>query len=845
MDSTPSATETDTSQTWTDMQQLLAALRAAKPAHLPRLGLRLVNALAGPRPPAPFWLEYVRRSLEPPVFSAMSPHSKCLLTCVACRLGKEAARAAQADKLVERVFRDVTSTKALHLLNLELINMVLVASYTLGLPLSQQQMQRILDQTSQLVERDAHFNVELTVSILHSLGAIARVYPRQRDQLASSQVVQRVLSGFRDFEPRLNMRELSLVLYAFDKLRVIDKAIAEVLIARVEKERSTLSGQTQATILFACAAHPALHRVLGILRENVVTGARSFTGREACNVYCAYLKAGLWDDQLSGLLEYSLPKMNAQELCNVVNLMIQKEAPVRKSFTSAYARHLNTALVTMRLSLLDALTLTQSIAHWGLADRMRSQVLDDAISKTLAADRSAYSAKHVYLLHYLVTLDCRGAARRAVDCAAQRFDPKALSNKEIVVLYNALWHFGSGSSCVGLVELELKRRLDQQQTFSAVDLQTLAHWGDSEICGIIADKYLSENECSNEGHIKLLNTLLRKTDSDSARALARRAVEAMLKPGDANRANIAGNADTNIDGDADSVGRMTSNTPPKGGCNVDMPLTVRHQAAACQLLPHLQGELNVVPIFCGLVEHWLQIRDGGEKIEMRWLIACLSVARKLNVRSASVASLANGVVEHLDGGIDPQDFLDYINAVYHLDIVVDNIGALLDVAVKVLEKPQDEGVKESILFTLSAMQFSGHLTTNSISDSVMSRCLALKKPPRLCLKTLYMCLVHEGYPTSHIIAQAPTFIRSLQLRTNNVDFDGRTHAESHIGYTPVHHRRSTPTCNEDNRNEVHFSVYSTLQKIYGNKPGLFLRAEAPAAFDYVADILLITSSRRF
>ncbi|CDR97227.1 hypothetical protein, conserved [Babesia bigemina] len=781
--------------------------------------------------------------MEPPVFGAMSPHSKCLLTCVACRLGRDAARAAQADKLVERVFRDVTSTKALQLLNLELINMLLVASYTLGLPLSQPQMQRVLDQTCQLVERDANFNVELTVSILHSLGAIARVYPRQREQLATSAVVQSVLSGFRDFEPRLNMRELSLVLYAFDKLHVVDHAMAEVLVERVEKERSTLNGQTQATILFACAAHPPLHRVLGILRENVVDGAPRFTGREACNVYCAYLKAGLWDEQLSALLEHALPKMNAQELCNVVNLMIQKEAPVDKSFTVAYPRHLNTALMTMRLSLLDALTLTQSVAHWGLASRMRLSALDNAISKALAADRSAYSAKHVYLLHYLVTLGCRGAAQRAVNCAAQRFDPRALSNKEIVVLYNALWHFGSGAACVSVVERELKRRLDQHQAFSAVDLQTLAHWGDSETCGLIADKYLDGSGCANESHIKLLNTLLRKTGSDAARALARRAVEVVLKPGRDNSTKMAVNNDSNAHEDAGSGCNVMSSVSSKHGSNVEVPSTVRHQAAACELLPYLQGELDVVPILSNLVESWLHTLCGDTKIETRCLIACLSVARKLNVRSTSVASVASAIVEQLDGGIGPQDFLDYINAVYHLEIAVNDPGALMDTAVKVLEEAHDEAVKESILFTLSAMQFSGHLITNGVGEHVVSRCLALRKPPRMCLKALYMCLVHEGYLTPGGITTSPAFIRRLQYRAAEVGTGGKTRTESHIGATS-HHRRSRPTTHEDNQNEVHCSVYSTLQKIHAGNPCSSIRAEAPVAFDYVSDILLTTSPPR-
>ncbi|ORM42357.1 uncharacterized protein BXIN_1129 [Babesia sp. Xinjiang] len=796
------------------MQRLLAALRASKPAHLPRLGLRLVNGLAEPRPPAQFWQHYVRTVLDPGTFDRLSPHSKCLLTCVACKLTHDEAMNASAHSMVERVFRDVTTPKALPLLNIELLTMIMVASHTLRIPLGRQELQRILQRSQELMERESYFNVELSVSFIHSLGAVVRVHPMLREQIASSELVRNVVTKLPDLIPRVNLRELSLVLYAFDKLRIIKDKVATTVMSRLNADRDNIRGQTLSTILYACAVHPSLQPALRLLTQNVTDEADTLTGRMVCNICCAYLKAGLWKQKLAELLENALPKMNAQELCNVANLMMHKSVDVTESFKSAYVTHFNNSVVKLRLSLLDALTLTQSISHWGLTDRVDRPVLDEVLTKTIEADITEAGAKHVYLLHYCVIIGCASAASAVASRIDQNLDYEPLSNKEIVVLFNALHNLGSKLAAISKVEGALKGRLAQRKRFSQVDLQTMAHWGNYEICNLIVEHHLEELGQPSRTSFRLLGALLKVTKSEKAKTVARQAIELVLPP------------------------RDTDSPFNEHGRNVDIIV------AACELLPHLQVELSVLVLFDKTLSYLTA--DGGTKwdIDMRSLITLLSVARKLNTRSDAVSSIAYAVTRRVDGTIDPSGFLEYLNAVYHLDLPMTPENRILDIAGKVMTAARDDRIKESIVLALLSMAFGAVFEPASVHSLVTQHLATLREVSTMGLKSIYITLATGGTLSG---AMYPAVLRAVSKLASERNFPCPSIGSNLLSKNldgKFYGRSQTPATDVADP-KLHSSVYATLRKMQKDREGFkTLLAEVPVAFDYVADILLIPSSTK-
>ncbi|GIX61682.1 acetoin utilization protein AcuC [Babesia caballi] len=821
------------------MQQLLAALRAATPAHLPRLGLRLANGLAGPRPPLQFWQEYVRKSLESETFARLSPHSKCLLTCVACKLGRETARAVEANVLVERVFADVTSPRALPLLNIELINMVMVASYTIGLPLAEQQMQRMLDRAQQLVKSNAQFHAELSASLLHSLGAVARAFPRQSGQLAASELVRGAVARFPDLAVGLNTRELSLVLFAFDKLQVVDEAVAHVVLKRIKADIEEIEGQTLATILFACAGHRVLHPALDLLREKVSTAARHVTGREACNICCAYIKAGLWEGSLFRLLENALPKMNAQELCNVVNLMMHKKVEVPEGFKQAYLYHLQAAIASMRFNLLDALTLTQSLVSWGLVNRVDPGVLDGPLAKVVERNAvlcqsSAFGVKEVYLLHYCVSLGCRGAAETAARCVAARFDDRALSNKELVVLFNAIHNLGVVRSTLDMVENALRRRLVQRQRFSKIDLHTMAHWASEDLANLLVSNHLVHLRCFSYDDLRLLRLLLKRTRSNEAMSLGRRAVEMVLVPRSVAKPGTSSNFENAIHNEIGGRFHDFDNPGPYDS------FQIRKIVAACELLPHLQGELGAVGILSNAVDYMVGSGNAIQALDLSSLIALLSVARKLNVRSDDIAVLSHTATRRLPGDVDPVGFLELLNAVYHLELPVVKPHALLESAVKALVTTREHRVKESIMLTMSALCFGHVIEPGCLYYLMVSGIGSVRQLSPLIMKSLYLYLVAGGTLTTELynaVANTLLCLPPVHCLGEVVPKSGMA-LRGHPSSLDVN--MSLFVAEAADGNEVHTSVYATLRKrLADGGYGFDMRAEEPVAFNYVADILLL------
>ncbi|GFE53018.1 DNA replication licensing MCM5 component, putative [Babesia ovis] len=801
-----------TPKIWTDMQQFLAALRASTPAQLPRLGLRLANGLVEPRPPPQFWQHYVRTALDPNVFERLSPHSKCLLTCVACKLDRDEAKSAMAYSMVERVFREVATPKALALLNIELINMILVASHTLRIQLGRQEMQRILERTQGLMERECHFNIELSVSLLHSLGALARVYPKQREQIASSELIRNAVERFPQLIAKLNLRELSLVLYTFDKLRVVDRNIAEATLARISAERDKIQGQTLATILFACAAHPVLHPALEILMQNVRREASDATGRMACNISSAYIKAGMWRDPLPMLLERALPKMNAQEICNVANLMIHKKVNVPNSFKQAYADHINNNIKKLKLSLLDALTVTQSLVCWGLQEQLDQRGVDQALKKAIETDFSTFGAKHAYVLHYCVLLGCQEAAGAIAVLAQRELKQETLSNKEMVVLLNGLSNLDINKPAIEKVEHVLKQRLEEGQHFSVVDLQTMAHWRNPDICELIAEIHIKDSSKITQRSIRLLCDVLKVTKNKKAKAAAMEAIECILKQESYEISNV------------ETRGELDTYTGHVAAIKGDIATIV----ASCELLPYLQGELDMLHTFDKTVSK-LAEDVILPTLDVKSLITLLSVARKLHVRTPAIINIAKAATTRIDAKADPTGFLEYVNALYHLDIPVEDSKMLLHNTKEAIAATQDDRIKESIMLTLASMAFVGNIDAPTTNSFVMQQLNKVNKATFMGLKSIYMTLTTGGLPA---VDQSPGNLVDLvkpYIAPGKLDLTMKPRAQKNLS--------------EHIDTKVHSSVYSTLRKMNdGEYVDTILRAEVPVAFDYVADILLVRSA---
>ncbi|KAK1933078.1 hypothetical protein X943_002081 [Babesia divergens] len=806
------------------MQRFIAALGAAKPAQLPQLGLRLANRLAGPRPPQQFWMEYVRMTGEAGTFSRLSPHSKCLLTCVACRLGSDVAKASQADQLVKRVFKDVISAKALCLLNLELINMLLVASYTLKVPISTEQMQQILTRGHQLVEQNNYFNVEFTVSILHSLGSLARAYPRLRPQISSSDLLRWVMVNFDTLSRSLNTRELSLVTYAFDKLHVLNDTLASVIVENVKAKQSEIEGQTLSTILLACASHPGTSHVLTILRENVRKTAANVTGREACNICCAYLKAGRWDESLFSLLESALPGMNPQELCNVVNLMIHKNVNPTHSFKDSYIDHINAAVGRFQLSLLDALTLAQSLSCWGLMQRVKKQDLDRALTLVIQSDKSTVCSKHVYLLHYCFTIECHRAAVACTKMIAASLDAHALNNKEMVVLYNAMCNIDAEKEAVVKVEDIIRRRLTEGKRFSDIDMQTLAYWGDVNMLRLITKSRFGGNLVPNYMNTKLLALIVKGYQNEETIELARHAIEKTL---------------IGTHQAVDSLQKGDNAPSTINGAYVHATPEIRHDCrtvvATCEILPVMQGKMDVVSIFGDTLAR-ISAEYGFQNIDVKLLVALLSVARKLNVRLEDLTLIANLVMQGLDGDITHLGFLEYLNAVYRLEIEVTDVHKVLKYAERVIIASCENRVKEAIALTLASMCFSGIIPANAISTVIASVLAYPGKSTYMLEKALFLYLQSNGPTTLSMYDGIEEMLYRMRQRKINGPTLHRqtTRANSYTAEQTDLHRDIA-----EEQNQVQSSVYATLQKYLdsGTKPGMVC-AEAPLAFDYIADILI-------
>ncbi|KAK1444816.1 hypothetical protein BgAZ_107220 [Babesia gibsoni] len=784
------------------MQQFIAALRAAKPAQLPQLGLRLANSLAGPRPPPQFWHEYVRKIGDEMTYTRLSPHSKCLVTCVACRLDSDVARTSQAHQLVKRVLKDTMVPRSLSLLNMELINMLLVACYKLNLSISSQQLSDVLDRIHALVRHTNHFKVEFTVSLLHSLGSICRAYPKLREHISSSDVIRVIVEAFPALSKEMNTRELSLAIFSFDKMNIMDSKLSSAVLKAVSDKRDRLQGQDLATILLSCSSHKSTIHVLDVLRENVNSSCMDLTGREACNLCCAYIKAGRWDESQFPMLEHALPKMNAQEICNVVNLVIRHNVSLTTSFKDAYINFINNSISRLTLSLIDALTMTQSLSSWGLRSRINMFQLDTAIRSCVERDRSFPCSKHVYLLHYCFLLECHQAATAISKRIVPALNEMQLSNKEMVVLYNSMRNLGVYDHSVLRLEKALKRRLSQGQSFSDIDMHTLAHWGDVEIKSHIAKRILAYDCNPTLIKVKLIRSVVEDVQTDEILDLVSKVIHIVLVDKCSDGAELASHMEKAI--------------------------------GTCELLPLMQGRVDGVSIFNGFLDKCSQqnLLDG---LDVKLMISLLSVARKLNLQSHTLNMIADLAAERLGDDIPPSSCLEYLNAVYHLEIDVARVDNVINCAKTVATRTRDIRMVDATALSLSALCLSGFLNPVELSGLIEYRLKVSSSDSCMMRKALFMYLSSHGTLTSTMYNRISTITNrtikeSSSFGPSNKSASARNQQQTEAGFYD-----DSP----DDHNQIQSSVYSTLDKIFSNDTDkTMLSVEAPLSLDYIADILV-------
>nr|BAN64895.1 hypothetical protein [Babesia bovis] len=355
--------------------------------------------------------------------------------------------------------------------------------------------------------------------------------------------------------------------------------------------------------------------------------------------------------------------MNAQEMCNVVNLMLHKDVDIDPCFKDAYAKQLQALINTVKPSLLDALTITQSISCWDIAPNIDMESLDKVLQNAVNNTNVQFGPKHVYLLHYCHNLKCAKTSR-TLAYMVKRDLLDSLTNKELVVLHNALHNIGAEEKVV--LNSVLEQRLKAVQCFSEIDLQTIVHWGNPKLCELVAQNYIGTQKRHSARSIRILATLLKMNTNHELTDAAIKQIE-LLK----------GTSTINID-------------------NV---------VACCELLPYLQNEVDIMSIYNHAIQNVCS-RIHDTQVDPKLVVTMLSIARKLNITSKELGILANSITNEK---LDPPAFLEYLNAVYHLELQVIDERRLLYQAERAINNTANTRIKDSIVLTLAYLAFMGNL----------------------------------------------------------------------------------------------------------------------------------------
>ncbi|AFZ79082.1 hypothetical protein BEWA_019270 [Theileria equi strain WA] len=429
--------------------------------------------------------EYMKHVKEDSVYRKFSPQSKCLLTCMITKFNKDLRQMTGSNEFIVKIFRDFSDKKSMLQLNLESINMLLVSSYKLKIPLTHKELSLILERIHTIITpvSDSIFSNELTLSVLHSLGNFARIFPKYHDLVRDSPPLQEIKENFELYSKDIRLRDLSLAIYALERLKLVNENLARVLISTIKKIQA-LDNTSLATILYSSCKNHNMRSIFNILNDHVLENLGKFTTREICNVSCAYLKAKLWRDDFFPYLSKHLPLMNIQELCNVIHLLINMKVSVPSQFKNAYIFHLPT-FCRYSLDLIDYLTIAQSLYKWM---PQNGTLLDEGICKMISCGRYKLDSKFLYLIHYCKELRLSNSVYKLLNVVDSGFDLNLLNSRETVILYSILRTYELPSLHHKIESLIINRPF---LNFSSFNLQILISVGTDKVVSDIIQKFVT------------------------------------------------------------------------------------------------------------------------------------------------------------------------------------------------------------------------------------------------------------------------------------------------------------------------------------------------------------------
>ncbi|BAM39930.1 conserved hypothetical protein [Theileria orientalis strain Shintoku] len=454
------------------MNTLVSTLKNSRVGKLPQIGLRLVNKLQEGHTSEKFWLDYIEFVRNPENFRKLSPHSKCLLTCVVTKMERDLFKKTRSRDLVHSIYSDVINKRSIFMLNLELINMILVSSYTLRIPLSDNQLDLVLLRANEDMckifserkegvgeedEQRYRFPVEHSVAIIHSLASLTRCFPSHLEKVRDSDAINSVVSRLESLLGFVNAREFSMILFSFDKLKLLTDDTGYKFYKFAQKI-DDFDSQSLTTSFYISSNNVKLKNLFGFLMPRVdsmiMTGSSSvntshnvdnsnvarsaserktLTGRECCNILYSLLRRNSFKDRHYRFLVERAGDMNLQELCNMSSLLLSKNYPVGDDFKRVFVNKL-VGTDFSNVVVLDLLTIANCFHAWKIENEL---VLKRMVAGICNNGNFIFGDKSVLLLHYLVQLKYNdlGSLLKLFD---KEFDSSRITTFHHILLYNSI-----------------------------------------------------------------------------------------------------------------------------------------------------------------------------------------------------------------------------------------------------------------------------------------------------------------------------------------------------------------------------------------------------------------------
>uniref|UniRef100_A0A3B0MPN3 Uncharacterized protein n=1 Tax=Theileria annulata TaxID=5874 RepID=A0A3B0MPN3_THEAN len=820
------------------MQTLTSSIKNSRIGKVPQIGLRAVNKLHDGHTSDKFWVDYIDYVGNRENFKKLSPHSKCLLTCVITKFDRNLLKKTRSDELLVSIFSDVINARSIALLNLELLNMILVSSYTLGIPLSNQQLDLILDSIHQHISTNNlinHLNSDKTsettnetsvvrmgiediISILHSLASLARRFPSHFGRISDSKAVDSFLCNIESYLKLLNPREFSLVLFSLHNLNLIshNNNLVSVFYKAGIEILSSFDNQSISTVLYISANNRNLSRLFKLFKKRTDSIIRSnypcdpdhssttddkishvshakFTGRESCNILCSLIKKGTLEHFYKPFLAQSISDMNLQELCNLCSLLIKNKYPNLDLSNSV---------------VLDSLTISNCFHEWEIEN---NDILDRLIQAITTNGNFVFNQKSVLLLHYLTKLKYSNL-NSLFSMFLDNFNPNHINSSQLILFYNSIMNAYSvklegldlhpGPDSETEVILKLINKVETEilgldfNKLGKIDLFTL---GKSR--NILISKKLLKHIYATESAIDNLDTIYAITKSTDNHVLSSR------------------------------INPLISKINPLDFLNSN---DIKHGKFTNYL--NIVSNLRNTELLKQLVRKTLN--TGSYSNNLDTLLAILNCCKKLHYCDSNVEALMSRLVylfsckncledyknfkskestrSNFDNSLD-----DFLSVLYHLDyfsssrkydeIITHSLQNVmntvynnkLDENVRILNGKNEHEKFESILFNLSALVFNA-----VVSSSVL--------------------VMYIKYYLSQSATISPTVLKSLSIHSGCLD--SLTLEELRLINSVEFERR--PNYRKD-ENSIQTSVFSILGKI-----GIKSLPEEQV-FDYYVDLLIV------